>query len=396
MAENTVNEPYIKVLIVDDEQLVRKGLRLTTDWAKHQMIVVDDAPNGSIGWDKFLEHRPHVVITDIVMPEMGGIELAQKVKSEAPDTKILFLSCHKDFDYAKQGIQIGITDYIVKTSLDEEKLDECLDHLHQEIAKQVSKPTGVAPDESPVEHSELDEWLIDKNQTARNQFMQRLEKEWKWMTEGGYMIHIFQGGNSPLNRSDVLSDLSFIITEQEDMLLLQSEEDNYFLICRSQGLQACNEELLRSKINNRSIGWRQAGPITSPDQWMASVHRLHRLRHIEQEFELVNDSHKEDILNAIDYIDQHLYLDLRAADIASKIGVSRSYFSTIFKEATGFSLISFISKRKLERAKALLRSTSFRADEIAEKVGINDAKYFSKWFKKSASLTPGQYRLQTK
>lgn len=145
MAENTVNEPYIKVLIVDDEQLVRKGLRLTTDWAKHQMIVVDDAPNGSIGWDKFLEHRPHVVITDIVMPEMGGIELAQKVKSEAPDTKILFLSCHKDFDYAKQGIQIGITDYIVKTSLDEEKLDECLDHLHQEIAKQVSKPTGVAP-----------------------------------------------------------------------------------------------------------------------------------------------------------------------------------------------------------------------------------------------------------
>lgn len=396
MAENTVNEPYIKVLIVDDEQLVRKGLRLTTDWAKHQMIVVDDAPNGSIGWDKFLEHRPHVVITDIVMPEMGGIELAQKVKSEAPDTKILFLSCHKDFDYAKQGIQIGITDYIVKTSLDEEKLDECLDHLHHEIAKQVSKPTGVAPDESPVELSELDEWLIDKNQTARNQFMQRLEREWKWMTEGGYMIHIFQGGNSPLNRSDVLSELSFTITEQEDMLLLQSEEDSYFLICRSQGLQACNEELLRSKINNGSIGWRQAGPITSPDQWMASVQRLHRLRHIEQEFELVNDSHEEDILNAIDYIDQHLYLDLRAADIASKIGVSRSYFSTIFKEATGVSLISFISKRKLERAKALLRSTSFRADEIAEKVGINDAKYFSKWFKKSASLTPGQYRLQTK
>ncbi|MEC0228696.1 response regulator transcription factor [Paenibacillus alba] len=393
MAENTVNEPYIKVLIVDDEQLVRKGLRLTTDWPKHHMIVVDDAPNGSIGWDKFLEHRPHVVITDIVMPEMSGIELAQKVRAEAPDTKILFLSCHKDFDYAKQGIQIGITDYIVKTSLDEQKLDQCLDHLHQEIAKQLSKPTGATPDEPSVELSELDEWLIDKKQMARNQFMQRLEKEWNWMTEGGYIIHIFQGGNSPLNRSDVLS---FTITEQEDMLLLQSEEDSYFLFCRSQGLQACSEELLRSKINNRSICWRQAGPITSPDQWMSSVHRLHRLKHIEQEFELVNDAHKEDILSAIDYIDQHLYLDLRAADIASKIGVSRSYFSTIFKEATGSSIISFISDRKLERAKALLRSTSFRADEIAEKVGINDAKYFSKWFKKSASLTPGQYRLQTK
>ncbi|BFT70075.1 response regulator [Paenibacillus sp. P36] len=396
MAENTVNEPYIKVLIVDDEQLVRKGLRLTTDWAKHQMIVVDDAPNGSIGWDKFLEHRPHVVITDIVMPEMDGIELSQKVKAVAPDTKILFLSCHKDFDYAKQGIQIGITDYIVKTSLDEEKLDECLDHLHQEIAKQLSKPIGIAPDEPPVELNELDEWLIDKNQTVRNQFLLRLEKEWKWMTEGGYMVHIFQDRHSPLNRSDLLSELSFTISEQEDMLLLQSEEESYFLFCRSQGLQACSEELLRSKINNHAIGWRQAGPITSPDQWMSSVHRLHRLRHIEQEFELVNDSHKEDILSAIDYIDQHLYLDLRAADIASKIGVSRSYFSTIFKESTGFSLISFISKRKLERAKALLRSTSFRADEIAEKVGINDAKYFSKWFKKSASLTPGQYRIQTK
>ncbi|NOV01105.1 response regulator transcription factor [Paenibacillus planticolens] len=396
MAENTINEPYIKVLIVDDEQLVRKGLRLTTDWTKHQMIVVDDAPNGCVGWDKFLEHRPHVVITDIVMPEMGGIEFAQKVRKEAPDTKILFLSCHRDFDYAKQGIQIGITDYIVKTSLDEQKLDQCLDLLHQEIDKQLAKRADAVPYPPTVEHSELAGWLLDKKQTARNQFMQRLEKEWKWMTSEGYIFHIFLEGDSPSKRSEVVSELFLPMTDQQDMLLLQSGEENYFLICCSQGLQACSEELLRSKINNGSIGWRQAGPIMSPDQWMSSVHRLHRLRHIEQELELANDAHKEDILNAIDYIDLHLHQDLRAAEIASKIGVSRSYFSTIFKEATGSSLISFISDRKLERAKALLRSTSFRADEIAEKVGINDAKYFSKWFKKSASLTPGQYRLQTK
>lgn len=389
MAENNVSEPTIKVLIVDDEQLVRKGLRLTIDWEKHGMTVVDDAPNGSLGWEKFMEHRPQIVITDIVMPEMNGIEFAQKIKKEAPHTKILFLSCHKDFEYAQQGIQIGVSDYIVKTSLDEHELGRCLDNLQKEIAERQNKQNDPIREIPALEQDILHEWLVEKKQTARNQILQRLGMEWKWMIDEGFIYHLY-------SQSDSIDQPFFAIMQRDPMMLMKGTQDGNFLICPKEALNFCDDELLRSKISNPSLEWRRSGPITSIEQWMSAVQRLHRLRNIELEFELRSESHKEEVLSAIDYIDQNLHFDLRAADIAIKIGVSRSYFSTIFKESTGSSIISFISDRRLERAKVLLQSTAYRTDEIAEKVGISDAKYFSKWFKKSTLLTPGQYRFQTK
>src|SRR5690606_39225018 len=89
-----------KVMIVDDERLVRIGLIKTVEWQRWNMEVVADAPNGIKAYELFLQHRPDLVITDIVMPGMDGIELCEKIKSVEPRTKVVFLSCHRDFHYA--------------------------------------------------------------------------------------------------------------------------------------------------------------------------------------------------------------------------------------------------------------------------------------------------------
>jgi two-component system, response regulator YesN len=399
MAEDRMSKELIKVLIVDDELLVRQGLRLTVDWKKYDMTVVDDAPNGSLGWQKFLEHKPQVVITDIVMPEMDGIELALKIREKQPDTKILFLSCHQDFSFAQKGMRIGVSDYIVKTSLDDHQMDQSLGKIRSEIIKHHTASEAFQRSAS-MEDNVPEFGLEEKNQAARAPFKQYMDHQWKRVESGGYIFNMYLNDNNLLQdrKAEIYKELSntLSLVSGIKILFFNKSEQSLFLVTPLDAFAFYEIELLQFKMKHPFVDWRFAGPVTNSEQSISVVNKLNRLRIIEARLDLRSKTHKEDILQAIDYIDQNLHLDLRAADVASKIGVSRSYFSTIFKEVTGCTIISFISDRKVERAKELLRVTSFRLEEIAEKVGINDAKYFSKWFKKSVALTPGQYRFQTK
>jgi two-component system response regulator YesN len=78
------------------------------------------------------------------------------------------------------------------------------------------------------------------------------------------------------------------------------------------------------------------------------------------------------------------------------VGLSRSHFSILFKKTVGDSFIAFQYKRKLRLAYGLLRETSLTMQEIAEKTGLGDSKYFSKWFKRCTGQTPSQYRAEQK
>ncbi|MEK3914403.1 response regulator [Paenibacillus sp. FSL H7-0331] len=400
MAEITV-DTVLKVMIVDDEQLVRQGLRMTVDWEKHQMKVVADSANGLLGWESFLKHRPHIVITDIVMPEMDGIELAKRILGDYPETKILFLSCHRDFSFAKQGIQLGISDYIVKTNFDDAQMDDSLAKIRQELLlHKPEKASATTPKDQDRTDNLLQTWLMEKKQSAAAQLKQYLDTDWKWMVSGSHLFHLFmnKAGDTGEKGLDLLEEVSqtFPLVCAEGILFLNNGQDSLFLCCGSDLMHACKTELLAMKLNKPWLHWRSEGAIQDASGWMKAMEKMHRLRQIELQIELRSGIHKDDVLRAIDFIDQHLHLDIRAADLANRIGVSRSYFSTIFKEEVGCSLITFISDRKLKRAKDLLRLTDLRTDEVAEQVGIQDVKYFSKWFKKCVAQTPSLYRHQTK
>lgn len=178
------------------------------------MEVVDDAPNGSLGWQKFEQHRPQLVITDIVMPEMDGIELAKKIKAAAPDTAILFLSCHRDFVYAKSGIQIGVHDYIVKTDMDDEYMGQALQQVRHQFDQQAIRrqaESGTASSSSvasssPETTSKRDEllgnWLHHNSYAAKQQLLRQLQAEWSWMLSKCYMLFVYfpeqgEGGRIP-------------------------------------------------------------------------------------------------------------------------------------------------------------------------------------------------------
>lgn len=111
-----MNEFY-RILIVDDESSIRNGLLNFIDWSENGFDVVGEAANGKEALKKIEELNPQIVITDIVMPILDGVQLSKIIQSKYPDIKIVILSSHSDFEYVKKTFQSGAVDYILKPTL---------------------------------------------------------------------------------------------------------------------------------------------------------------------------------------------------------------------------------------------------------------------------------------
>ena len=107
-------------MIVDDEKYVRMGIKNDTDWSLIGCEVVAEASNGEMALEMADEFRPDLVISDIKMPKMDGIELAGKLLDKYPDTKVIFLTAYNEFEYARQAIRLGVSDYLLKPFQDGE------------------------------------------------------------------------------------------------------------------------------------------------------------------------------------------------------------------------------------------------------------------------------------
>lgn len=104
----------IKVFLVEDEIVMREGIKNNIDWEREGFEFVGEASDGELAYPLIQKARPDILITDIKMPFMDGLELSRLVKQEMPDIKIIILSGYDEFAYAKEAIKIGITDYLVK------------------------------------------------------------------------------------------------------------------------------------------------------------------------------------------------------------------------------------------------------------------------------------------
>lgn len=114
-----------KVMIVEDEMLVRVGLRSSVDWSKYGMEVAADLPDGQAAWDYYLKEKPDIVITDIRMPRMDGMELIGKIREADKETRIVVLSCLEEFDLARRAMSLGVSHYILKLTMTEAEIGAC-------------------------------------------------------------------------------------------------------------------------------------------------------------------------------------------------------------------------------------------------------------------------------
>ncbi|MGO5579972.1 response regulator transcription factor [Streptococcus milleri] len=102
------------IMIVEDEYLVRQGISSLVDFKKFDMQVIGEAENGIEAWEKIQAECPDIILTDINMPQMNGIKLAQLAREQYPQLHIIFLTGYDDFDYALSAVKLGADDYLLK------------------------------------------------------------------------------------------------------------------------------------------------------------------------------------------------------------------------------------------------------------------------------------------
>jgi two-component system response regulator YesN len=128
----------IKVMLVEDELLVRSGMRTLFNWGSHGFDLVAEASNGEEALQILRDHAVDIVITDIRMPVMDGLELIAKIRGSGLECEIIVLSSYDDFQYVRKAMQMGVSDYIHKPTMTQQELMETLKKTAEKFDKHQS------------------------------------------------------------------------------------------------------------------------------------------------------------------------------------------------------------------------------------------------------------------
>ncbi len=124
---------YCKVVIIDDEYIMRQGMKHIMDWEKEGFRIVGEASNGQEGLEVIEKERPDIVLADVVMPVLNGIELSEILRKKYPEIQLIILSSYDKFEYVKTTLMNGAADYILKPTLNPENLLEALNRTANKI-----------------------------------------------------------------------------------------------------------------------------------------------------------------------------------------------------------------------------------------------------------------------
>ncbi len=228
----------IRILIVDDEHTIRKGLELSIPWKEHGFQVVGTARNGIDALDFFQTNYADIIISDIRMPRMDGLELQEEIKKKYSNIPFIFLSGYEDFDYARKALQFGAFAYLLKP-LD---TNELLNELHRACEKYNLKSENI-----PLKQ------IIERN-------FYGLEKHWDFTDyeylENDYLNNYFCVLNIRCHMDDMRSQLFLMAFQKklQDIVLDCFTQHNSALIeSSSRGIIFCvmnhNEDILKYTIN---------------------------------------------------------------------------------------------------------------------------------------------------
>lgn len=122
-----------RVIIVEDEMFVRIGLEHAINWAKYEMKVVGGAANGEEALQLYNEYNPHVIITDIKMPIMDGLELIDRIRKQDKSVKIIILTCMEDFQMARTALENKVSSYFVKSDMNIVEIEKSIEKIYLEL-----------------------------------------------------------------------------------------------------------------------------------------------------------------------------------------------------------------------------------------------------------------------
>ncbi len=341
----------MKILIVDDEGIIVEALAAIVRASDLAFEAVLEAYDAKTALTLIEDERPQIILTDIRMPGMTGIELVRRLHQEGNPAKVIILSAYREFDYAQQALAHGACDYLVKPISKEKLLDAIrkaikLINGQREAAQRSSQYYGLRKQAEPM-LGQLEEQirlgLSDKVELT-------LDALFAWINEA-----------CP-DDPGIASDIGV------------QAMDTIGAVLRRAGLDA-GEPVHR------------APPLQMQTDLKAVA--VMAAKRIEGTYK---GDHYNVLTKAKRFCRENLASDLTLESVAGCVGMNKSYFASIFKKETGQTFWDFLTGLRVATAKELLETTDLKAYAVGETVGYKNPSHFGRIFKELVGVTPAEYK----
>ena len=222
----------LKILIADDEPLVRAGIKSVIPWQQHGFEVIGEAENGLEAYNKIISLKPDILITDIKMPQMDGIELLKKIKKDKIHIQSIILSCFDEFDMVREAMKYGAKDYILKLSIEPQKILDVLDEIKQNMAVDEPQSDQIVLDDSDIKYLFIRK-LINHGFTSEEQVNNVIHNIHFSASLNHYKLTMFDDNKLLYNLLDQICQRfkghELILIKTNRYLLVQNDENNEFL-----------------------------------------------------------------------------------------------------------------------------------------------------------------------
>ncbi len=354
------------VLIVDDHEVLRYDLKRMKIWGEATGFIIKAEAENGLEALKLLRSAPFdLVITDIRMPVMDGLELLKAVSSERLNTCVVLLSDFTEYTYAREGLLHGAFDYLGKP-VNHQSLTELLKRVGKFLDEKKAEKEKIRQLQGLAEEAFSPSQDIEKVVTLLcNGQNEAFEAFVNLITLVGSALNE-DVGRAVIIIKNTIETIFSQVMETHGWMVHYIDPTPYkqLDILQDMGWQTFKADLVRSF--REFLVYMKKFIIWKPGGGSVKTACLEVLNHIEE--------------------------DISVKLIAEKLFISKAYLSELFKQSTGISLLEYITRIKVERAKYLLISTPLKNYEVADRLGFKDHEYFSKIFKKVTGITPHEFR----
>ncbi|MCL6478640.1 MAG: response regulator [Peptococcaceae bacterium] len=349
-----------RVLIVEDEALERQVLRYLLAKSSLPVVVAGEAANGKEAAALADKLKPEIVLMDVKMPAMDGLQVTKAIKEKDPDIEVIIVTAYGKFSYSQQAIKYHVADYLLKPV----QPDELFGALKKVITRlEKKKPAHTGSFENiPVKPGLIREMasrlLFNRPDQSKALFHQVVNE----------LLAANPGPNSGLLASFAFETL--VITVME---------------LTSAGIQEKDITDKRRELAGEIKSINSAKDLICwADNMIDGFSLILKQR---QEYD------SQAIIKRVKYfIHDNYQKEITLSLAASEVHLSPAYLSRLFKQQTKTSFIEYLTKYRLQEAKKLLLNTDLTVDDIACRVGYNNNSYFTSVFKRYEDLTPSEFR----
>lgn len=415
----------LTMLLIDDEYLVRKGIRETIDWSEYGIEIIGEASDGEDGLEMALKFTPDIILTDIRMPFMDGLEFMAKLRESGLNSSILVLSGHEDFSYVRTALQHGAADYLLKP-IDNKHLISTVMKVAEKIKEERSTQLyfkRLKDELSTIKKQFLRELIIGNIQD-KSEIQDKLKfYEIPLETSGNYVISIrineYNLVLQQLSPQELLEFKTLIVNNIAQFLLLNSkfmgiviekDDEEWVVILHMLDSQDTGVGLVKERctelVNRVKKEFSQPISIGISDicNEIEAISSAYKDAYTASYFKLLPGSScvvytkekdavgfRREIREAINYIKNNYAKDITVELAAKELFISSSYLMHLFKDELGKTFNECITEYRIQVAKELLKDPQYKIYEVSENVGYGDVKYFSQVFKKVTGMSPSEY-----